>query len=205
MPTLTAQNWVLLKSIWKVPQISRKISASKTAIAYFWVGPSFRSTIPAFYFLFWKFSQIWLPGVAMAVPQHFILEREEAWVVKYQGGLLSCRYDQCSEPFLSPIVFFSWQGSRKRRKLQKLWEPWWVCSLSAGCPSLSQTSLVSKISVSLVIIIPIVTDSRPKPAYGQQGLEWDCGVRIQFRRVHFGVFSTSRAAFSALSSHCIGY
>ena len=29
--------------------------------------------------------------------------------------------------------------------------------------------------------------TRPKPAYGWQGLEWDCQVRIQFRQVHFGV------------------
>ena len=28
--------------------------------------------------------------------------------------------------------------------------------------------------------------TRPKPAYGRQGLEWDCQVRIQFRQVHFG-------------------
>ena len=31
--------------------------------------------------------------------------------------------------------------------------------------------------------------TRPKPAYGRQGLEWDCQVRIQFRQVHFGVDS----------------
>ena len=29
--------------------------------------------------------------------------------------------------------------------------------------------------------------TRPKPAYGRQGLEWDRRVRIQLRRVHFGV------------------
>ena len=78
-----------------------------------------------------------------------------------------------------------------------------MCSLSAGCPSLSQTSLVSKTSVSLIIIIPIITDTRPKPAYEQQGLDWDCGARIQFRRVHFGVFSMSGVALSVLSSHWI--
>ena len=29
--------------------------------------------------------------------------------------------------------------------------------------------------------------TRPKPAYGRQGLQWDRWVRIQFRRVHSGV------------------
>ena len=117
----------------------------------------------------------------------------------FMGFVTNIRYG--SEPVLAPIVFFSWQGSRKRRKLQKLWEPWWVCSLSAGCPSLSQTSLVSKTSVSLFIIfIPIITDTRPKPAYGQQGLDWECGARMQFRRVQrtfWGVLNVWRCAFGA--------
>ena len=28
--------------------------------------------------------------------------------------------------------------------------------------------------------------TRPKPAYGRQGLDWDCWARIQFSQVHFG-------------------
>ena len=35
--------------------------------------------------------------------------------------------------------------------------------------------------------IPKVCSTRPKPAFGRQGLEWDRRVRIQFRRVHSGV------------------
>ena len=35
---------------------------------------------------------------------------------------------------------------------------------------------------------------------GRQGLGWDSGARIQFGRVHFLVFSTSRFAPWALSS-----
>ena len=34
--------------------------------------------------------------------------------------------------------------------------------------------------------------TRPKPAYGRQGLEWDLRVRIQSRRVHFGVDTFGR-------------
>ena len=30
-------------------------------------------------------------------------------------------------------------------------------------------------------------DTRPKPAYGRQGIGWDRGAMIQLRRVHFGV------------------
>ena len=33
----------------------------------------------------------------------------------------------------------------------------------------------------------LFVETRPKPAYGRQGLEWDRQVRIQLRRVHFGV------------------
>ena len=34
--------------------------------------------------------------------------------------------------------------------------------------------------------------TRPKPAYGRQGLEWDRRVRIQLRRLHFGVDTFGR-------------
>ena len=34
--------------------------------------------------------------------------------------------------------------------------------------------------------------TRPKPAYGRQGLEGDRWVRIQLRRVHFGVDTFGR-------------
>ena len=40
---------------------------------------------------------------------------------------------------------------------------------------------------SKIIITQVFFKTRPKPAYGRQGLEWDRWVRIQFRRVHFGV------------------
>ena len=34
--------------------------------------------------------------------------------------------------------------------------------------------------------------TRPKPAYGRQGLDWDRWARIQFSQVHFGAKLTSR-------------
>ena len=34
--------------------------------------------------------------------------------------------------------------------------------------------------------------TRPKPAFGRQGLDWDCWARIQFSQVHFGAFCHSR-------------
>ena len=49
---------------------------------------------------------------------------------------------------------------------------------------------------SLSLSLPSLTLSffitRPKSAYGQLGLDWDCRARIQFSQVHFGVFSMSR-------------
>ena len=34
----------------------------------------------------------------------------------------------------------------------------------------------------------IICHTRPKPAYGRQGLGWDPQATTQFGRVHFGVF-----------------
>ena len=31
-----------------------------------------------------------------------------------------------------------------------------------------------------------IYSTRPKPAYGRQGLDWNCWARIQFSQVHFG-------------------
>ena len=35
--------------------------------------------------------------------------------------------------------------------------------------------------------LKILFDTRPKPAYGRQGLGWDRQARIQFRQVQFGM------------------
>ena len=53
-------------------------------------------------------------------------------------------------------------------------------------------------TVTIVIII-----TRSKPAYRWQGLGWDRGASIQFRRVHFGMFSMSRFVPPAPSSDWI--
>ena len=36
------------------------------------------------------------------------------------------------------------------------------------------------------VIRPIFCNTRPKPAFGRQGLDWDRWARIQFSQVHFG-------------------
>ena len=38
----------------------------------------------------------------------------------------------------------------------------------------------------------IICHTRPKPAYGRQGLGWDPQATTQFGRVHFGVFQLTR-------------
>ena len=54
MPTPTDQNWILLKLIWKVPQIPLKILASKTAIAWFLSRPLIQIHYTSFLFLVLK-------------------------------------------------------------------------------------------------------------------------------------------------------
>ena len=39
---------------------------------------------------------------------------------------------------------------------------------------------------SLMSNLQRFTSTRPKPAFGRQGLDWDCWARIQFSQVHFG-------------------
>ena len=48
--------------------------------------------------------------------------------------------------------------------------------------SLSMSTLL----VSDMVAPVIICDTRPKPAYGRQGLDWDRWARIQFSQVHFG-------------------
>ena len=48
------------------------------------------------------------------------------------------------------------------------------------------------VMMMIIIIALIIIITRPKPAYGRQGLEWDRRVRIQLRRVHFGVDTFGR-------------
>ena len=43
------------------------------------------------------------------------------------------------------------------------------------------------VMMMIIIIALIIIITRPKPAYGRQGLEWDRRVRIQLRQEHFGV------------------
>ena len=38
----------------------------------------------------------------------------------------------------------------------------------------------------IIIIEIIIMITRPKPAFGRQGLDWDRWARIQFSQVHFG-------------------
>ena len=57
-------------------------------------------------------------------------------------------------------------------------------------------SIITAINVLiLTIFIIVIIITRLKPVYG-----WDRGAKIQFQRVNFGVFSTSRFAPLALSS-----
>ena len=50
----------------------------------------------------------------------------------------------------------------------------------------------------------IIMITRAKPAYGRRGPGWDRGARIQFKRLHFGVFSrlASRLQRSARIGYC---
>ena len=54
----------------------------------------------------------------------------------------------------------------------------------------------------IISILLIIINTRPKPPYGRQGLARSWG-RDTVRRVHFGAFSTSHFAPSALSSDWI--
>ena len=60
----------------------------------------------------------------------------------------------------------------------------------------------SKVSLIQVIYENLLV-TRPKPAYGWQGLELDPRARIQFGRAIFGVFSTSHFVPPSLSSDWI--
>ena len=42
------------------------------------------------------------------------------------------------------------------------------------------------IVMTTVVIVVFLMTTRPKPAYGRQGLDWDRWARIQFSQVHFG-------------------
>ena len=55
-------------------------------------------------------------------------------------------------------------------------------------------------TTTIIIIIIIIT--RPKPPYGRQGLAGSWG-KDTVRQIHFGAFSTSHFAPSALSSDWI--
>ena len=45
-----------------------------------------------------------------------------------------------------------------------------------------------KISAFVRYLYIIIYNTRPKPAFGRQGLDWDRWARIQFSQVHFGAF-----------------
>ena len=62
------------------------------------------------------------------------------------------------------------------------------CSLNINMIMMMITIVI--MMMMMIIIIIIIT--RPKPAYGRQSLEAVRRVRIQFRRVHFGVDTFGR-------------
>ena len=62
-----------------------------------------------------------------------------------------------------------------------------VISQQQQRPRYSYCNIVTILIILITIILIIIT--RPKPAYGRQGLGWDRETGIQFGRVHFGVFS----------------
>ena len=62
------------------------------------------------------------------------------------------------------------------------------CSLNINMIMMMITIVIMMMMMMMIIIII----TRPKPAYGRQSLEAVRRVRIQFRRVHFGVDTFGR-------------
>ena len=47
---------------------------------------------------------------------------------------------------------------------------------------------VGQIVAESGFLVKVFLKTRPKPAFGRQGLDWDRWARIQFSQVHFGAF-----------------
>ena len=58
----------------------------------------------------------------------------------------------------------------------------WMCHENLSSPERGRSTTFN--IYKLYVISFIYT--RPKPAYGRQGLDWDRWARIQFSQVHFG-------------------
>ena len=69
-------------------------------------------------------------------------------------------------------------------------------------PFCHKTGKTHHIIIIIIIIIIVIIITRPKPPYGRQGLAGSWG-KDTVRWVHFGAFSTSHFAPSALSSDWI--
>merc|ERR1719318_1230557 len=65
-------------------------------------------------------------------------------------------------------------------------------TVTRSLTSLQTSNRAEQNMAESIISIVILCSTRPKPAYGRQGLDWDRWARIQFSQVHFGAFCHSR-------------